>query len=126
MNWIFMALKKYATFSGRSQRSEYWYFIIFYFLITFACKTLDTAIENTNINEGIGLFAGMAGLALLLPLFAVTTRRFHDIGKSGWWQLIDLVPFIGTLVLLVFMLRDSVDETNEYGPNPKYSDPWVR
>jgi len=126
MNWFFMALKKYATFSGRSQRSEYWYFIFFYFLIIFACTALDTVIENKNKEEGIGLFAGLAGLALLLPLFAVTTRRFHDIGKSGWWQLIYLVPFIGTLILLVFTLRDSADETNEYGPNPKYADSWVR
>ncbi|GAB4342018.1 MAG: DUF805 domain-containing protein [Candidatus Abyssubacteria bacterium] len=93
MKWYLQVLKKYAVFSGRAQRMEYWMFFLFNLII--------------------------AMLAVLLPGVAVTVRRLHDTGRSGWWLLIGFVPLIGGIVLLVFMVFDSQPGQNEYGPNPK-------
>jgi uncharacterized membrane protein YhaH (DUF805 family) len=62
---------------------------------------------------------GLYGLGVLVPGIAVTVRRLHDIGKSGWWGLVALIPLIGSLILIYFAVKDSQPETNEYGPNPK-------
>jgi uncharacterized membrane protein YhaH (DUF805 family) len=67
----------------------------------------------------IGLFSGIYSLLMLLPFLAVAARRLHDTGKSGWWQLIALIPYLGALVLIAFLIRDSVPGSNAYGPNPK-------
>lgn len=119
MSWFLLALKKYATFRGRSQRSEYWYFFLFYLLIVLALAFLDVLLGTFSEAEGIGLFSGLFVLAMLLPSLAVGVRRLHDIGRTGWWLLIAFVPIIGTLVLLVFAVQDSEPGTNAYGPNPK-------
>ena len=114
MNWYIECLKNYAVFSGRARRTEYWMFTLFNFLIAVA----------------IGLIVGLLGLpewlpsiyslAVLVPSLAVSVRRLHDIGKSGWWILIGLIPLIGAIVLLIFMVTDSNEGSNEYGDNPKY------
>lgn len=121
MSWFLLALKKYATFSGRSQRSEYWYFFLFYLLIVLALGLLDSALGTFVEDEGLGLLSGIFVLAMLIPSIAVGVRRLHDIGRSGWWMLISLVPIIGTIVLVVFAVRDSEPGTNAYGANPKAS-----
>lgn len=121
MAWFLLALKKYATFSGRSQRSEYWYFFLFYLLIVIALGLLDVALGTFDEEEGLGLLSGIFVLAMLIPSLAVGVRRLHDIGRSGWWLLIALVPIIGTIVLVVFAVRDSDPGDNRYGPNPKAS-----
>ena len=104
--------KKYAVFSGRARRKEYWMFVLFNILASLV----------------FGFVCGLAGapnaahlytLAALLPGLAVCARRLHDIGKSGWWMFIALVPFVGAIVLLVFVCTDSQPGSNEYGPNPK-------
>jgi uncharacterized membrane protein YhaH (DUF805 family) len=119
MNWFLLVLKKYAVFAGRSQRSEYWFFVLFYFLIAIVLSIADSAAGLMSLEAGIGLFSGLFMLAMFIPSLAVGVRRLHDIGRTGWWILIGLIPLIGWIVLLVFAVQDSQPGTNEYGPNPK-------
>ena len=88
-------------------------FFLFNFLFAFGLQIVD-AVLGTE-----GVLGGLYALAALLLGWAVFTRRMHDIGKSGWWWLIALVPIVGAIVLLVFMCKDSQPGDNAYGPNPK-------
>lgn len=115
MDWFLLALKQYATFSGRARRKEYWYFFLIYLLIFLGLSLLDSLL-------GFGLLSTVFVLALLLPNLAVGVRRLHDTGRSGWWLLIGMIPLLG-LVLIYFLLLDSEPGDNPYGPNPKASDP---
>ena len=119
MNWFLIALKKYATFSGRAQRAEYWYFVLFYILIFIGLSILDGMTGSFSEAAGMGFLGGIFSLALLLPSIAVGVRRLHDTGRSGWWLLLALIPLIGAIVLLVFTVQDSTPGENQYGPNPK-------
>ena len=119
MNRFLLALKKYAQFSGRSQRSEYWFFVLFYILILIALTIVDTMTGLMSAAYGIGLLSGVFGLAMLIPSIAVGVRRLHDTGRTGWWILIGLIPLIGFIVLLIFYVQDSQPGANQYGPNPK-------
>lgn len=119
MNWYITAIKKYATFSGRSRRKEYWYFCLFNILISLALGFIDGLTGNFDPNTGYGLLGGIYTLAVLLPGIAVTVRRLHDTDRSGWWIFIMLIPLIGVLILLYFMISDSKAEVNKYGGNPK-------
>ena len=121
MNWFMTALRKYAVFTGRSRRSEYWYFALFYFLILFALSIVDVFAGTMSVEAEIGLFSGIFGLAMVVPSIAVGVRRLHDIGKSGWWILIGFIPLVGWIILLVWACRDSQPGANAYGPNPKES-----
>lgn len=111
--WLECYTKKYATFSGRARRKEYWMFFLFNMLIALGIQIIE-AVLGTG-----GMLGGLYSLAVLLPGWAVFTRRMHDIGKSGWWWLIGLIPVVGTIVLFVFMCKDSEPSDNAYGPNPK-------
>lgn len=97
---IKVCFNKFADFNGRARRSEFWWFQLFAYLVS-------------SITCGIG------GLVLLIPLLAVTSRRLHDTGHSGWWQLIQLVPF-GVILIIIWGVQDSDPGPNEYGPNPKF------
>lgn len=119
MNWFLIAFKKYATFSGRAQRAEYWYFFLFYILIFFGLTIIDGITGSFNAMTGMGLLGGLMTLVLLIPSISVGVRRLHDTGRSGWWLFIVLIPLIGAIVLLVFTLQDSSPGNNTYGPNPK-------
>jgi len=121
MNWYIMVLKKYAVFEGRSRRKEYWYFALFSTLITIVLTLIDGALGFLDVETGFGILSGVYSLAVLIPSIAVTARRLHDTGHSGWWLLIALIPLVGVLVLIVFMVIDSKPEKNEYGQNPKVS-----
>ncbi|MNZ93233.1 Inner membrane protein YhaI [compost metagenome] len=90
-----VCLSKFADFSGRASRSEYWWFALFVFL---------GSLGTSMVSEMLG---GIFGLAMLLPSIAVTTRRLHDTHRSGWWQLIYFVPIIGFIVMLVFLVQES-------------------
>lgn len=115
------ALKqKYATFTGRARRSEYWFFVLFSVIVYVVATILDSVLGLTFGDLSYGVLYCLSALALLLPSLAVVIRRLHDIGRSGWWILIALVPFIGGLVLLVFACLDSQPQANKYGPSPKY------
>ncbi len=119
MNWYLGVLKKYVDFNGRARRKEYWFFVLFNLIISCVLSAIDVFIGTYSSSAGIGLLAGLYGLAVLLPGIGVTVRRLHDTGRSGWWILIALIPLVGWIVLLVFMFLDSQPETNAYGPNPK-------
>jgi uncharacterized membrane protein YhaH (DUF805 family) len=120
MKWFLDALKnKYATFEGRARRAEYWYFVLFYALSIVALAIVDGVVGTFSEEIGIGLLSGIFVLATFVPTLAVTVRRLHDTDRSGWWVLLDLVPFIGVLVLLVFTVLDSQPGANRFGPNPK-------
>ena len=113
MKYWLECYKKYVDFSGRARRKEYWMFMLFNFIVGLGVGVVDAILEA----EGI-LSSGYS-LAAILPGLAVFTRRMHDIGKSGWWWLIGLVPVVGAIVLLIFACTDSQAGDNAYGPNPK-------
>jgi uncharacterized membrane protein YhaH (DUF805 family) len=113
MNWYLDVLKKYAVFTGRARRKEYWMFALFNVIIAIALGIIE------GIVGGPGVLGGLYGLAVLIPSIAVGVRRLHDTGRSGWWILIGLVPVIGFIVLIVFFATDGQPGTNQYGPNPK-------
>lgn len=107
------ALRNYAVFSGRANRAQYWYFVLFNLIISILLSLLDSAILNSN--NSIGMISSFYSLALIVPSFAIATRRLHDIGKSGWWQLIVLLPLVGWIILIVLLARKGVDSENKYG-----------
>jgi uncharacterized membrane protein YhaH (DUF805 family) len=119
MNWFIAALKNYAVFSGRSRRSEYWYFVLFYVIIYIVLAFVDGATGTYSARSGAGLFTTIFALGLLIPSLSVSVRRLHDTDRSGWWLLIGLIPLIGAIVLIVFFVQDSGEGTNRFGPNPK-------
>lgn len=120
MNWFLMALKNYVGFTGRSRRSEYWYFTLFYLVIAIVLSVLDSIVfGGSGEGKGTPVLSGLFMLAMLLPSIAVGIRRLHDTDRSGWWLLIGLVPLIGFIVLIVFFVQDSKPGDNRFGPNPK-------
>ncbi len=121
MNWFVSGLKRYAVFRGRAGRPEYWWFTLIYFLISLILGVLDVIAGTYSAESGAGLFSGIFGIALLLPVLAVSVRRIHDTGRSGWWLLIALIPVIGLIVLLVFTLQKGTDGPNAYGAGPEPS-----
>lgn len=118
MNWYLMALKKYAVFSGRSRRKEYWMFCLFSFIFAIAAMILD-GVLGTAAGLGYGLIYLVYALAVLIPSIAVSVRRLHDVGKSGWFILIGLIPIIGAIWLIILVCTDSDAGVTKYGPNPK-------
>jgi uncharacterized membrane protein YhaH (DUF805 family) len=139
MDDMFRPLRKYATFSGRARRKEFWLWFLAYIIgamvITFIESAIGLAPEpQTTSQFGDGSvsvsFYSQGGpltsvyvLALLIPNIAVTVRRLHDTGRSGWWFLMIFLPIIGWIVLLVFYCLEGQRAPNEYGPDPKGADP---
>ncbi len=119
MNWYLEVLKKYAVFSGRARREEFWMFTLFNIIFAFIAIILDNVLGIAIKGVGYGPLYGLFVLAILIPSLAVSVRRLHDVGKSGWMILISLIPLIGSIWLLVLMATDSNIGKNEYGPNPK-------
>ncbi|MGF1683612.1 DUF805 domain-containing protein [Photobacterium minamisatsumaniensis] len=119
MNWYLYVLKKYAVFTGRARRQEYWYFILINMLISFALQMINQWFINPA-DSGGGVLGVIYSLAILVPTLAVSVRRLHDTGKKGWWLLLGLIPVVGVLVLIFFFIQDSEVTSNVYGPNPKH------
>ncbi|MFZ0484890.1 MAG: DUF805 domain-containing protein [Desulfobacterales bacterium] len=113
MNWYLAVLKKYAVFSGRARRKEYWLFVLFNLIITFVLGFVE------ELAGGPGVVGMLYSLAVLIPGIAVSVRRLHDTSRSGWWLFIGLIPLIGAFVLLVFVIQDGKPGQNQYGANPK-------
>jgi uncharacterized membrane protein YhaH (DUF805 family) len=105
-------LQKYAVFSGRAKRTEYWLWVLFTSIIEAVLLALSVVI-----GEWFLIVAYLYVLATVIPSLAVGARRLHDTRRSGWWQLIGLVPLIGPIVLLIFFVMGS-DDDNQYGPRP--------
>ena len=109
----------YTNFSGRARRSEYWYFILFYYIISILAVVLDNLLGLAMEMIGYGLITFLVALAHIIPSFALTVRRLHDVGKSGWFIFISFIPLIGTIWLLVLHCTEGDQEENKYGANPK-------
>lgn len=116
-----VVLENYANFEGRARRSEYWYFTLINLVISIAFSILTFVFAS--ISETLAFIPNIISiiysLAILVPSIAVGARRLHDIGKSGWFQLVALIPFVGVIVLIYWFAQDGVPGSNEYGENPK-------
>ena len=119
MDWYLKVLKNYTGFAGRARRKDYWMFFLFNFIVSIVLGFLDGMLGTSQSLGGLPLLGGIYLLAILLPSLAVGARRLHDTGKSGWWQLIALVPFVGGIVLLVLFALEGNRGSNAYGPDPK-------
>jgi uncharacterized membrane protein YhaH (DUF805 family) len=127
MEWMLMPLKRYADFSGRSRRKEYWMFVLFTTIVMVALFAIVAMLGGglEGMAEGGGIFAGaglivlLFALALIVPSIAVQVRRFHDQDKSGWFVLLNLIPYVGGLIVLVFMFLEGTRGPNRFGPDPK-------
>ena len=119
MNWYIEVLKKYAVFSGRARRKEYWFFVLFNVIISFVLTVIDAATGTYDETVGAGILSGIYLLAIFIPSLAVAVRRLHDTGRSGWWLLVGLIPLVGWILTLIWYLSDSEVGENKYGPNPK-------
>lgn len=112
-DWFLAAFKPYANFEGRTQRRGYWYFYLFYLIIGVVLGIIDIFISKII---GFDLLSTIFGLGTIIPFLALGARRLHDIGKSGWWQLIGLIPLIGAIILIVWFATASTPQDNQYGP----------
>ncbi len=113
MNWYLGVLKKYAEFTGRARRAEYWMFVLISFIVCFLLGIIQSVI-----GAGSAL-TGLYSLAVLIPGLAVSVRRLHDTNRSGWWLLIGLIPFVGFIVLIVFSAQVGQSGDNPFGSDPK-------
>lgn len=105
-------LSQYAVFTGRARPSEYWFWILATVLVSMAAGTIDVA-------SGVPIAGLMVSVAGIVPTLAVGARRLHDLGRSGWWQLIVFVPVAGVIILMVWFVTDGELQDNQYGSNPK-------
>lgn len=127
-------LRKYVDFGGRARRSEYWWWALFVFLVDLVVNALG-GFQPILIVLGRGqsgesavwsVLAAVVTLVLLPPGLAVFVRRLHDTGRSGWWWLIVLVPIVGMIILIVFLVRQGSPGSNQYGPSPTHATPLAR
>jgi uncharacterized membrane protein YhaH (DUF805 family) len=125
MRWYLKAFKQYSDFSGRAQRSEYWYFMLFMTVIMLVLVIIDIMLDVFNDIVGLGFFSGIFVLVHFLPAIAVSIRRLHDINRTGWWYLTTSIPFIGIIVYIIIGVLDS-KEDNQYGENPKVNKSSVK
>tara|TARA_B100000378_G_scaffold57649_1_gene42619 strand:- start:65204 stop:65623 length:420 start_codon:yes stop_codon:yes gene_type:complete len=129
MDYMLMPFMRYFDFAGRSRRKEYWMFFVLNLIIITVMTTvlfgLGFSMDPYAASSGgpvtwlIFAVLGLYSLIVLIPSIAVQVRRFHDQDKSGWFVLINFVPYIGGLIVLVFMLLEGTRGPNKYGPDPK-------
>ena len=124
MYWYLEVFSRYADFSGRSRRKEYWMFILFNMLFLFgifAIMTASLAIfgDSRIVTLLLGIVMIIYVLIVFIPSLAVTVRRLHDTGKSGCYILLNLIPYVGALIIFIFTVMDSEPGENKWGPNPK-------
>jgi len=113
MNWYLDVLKyKYALFEGRARREEFWMFTLINFIISIVVGLIAGAI-------GLKFLSFVYSLIVMVPSLALGARRLHDTNRSGWWQLLNLIPIIGWIVLIIWYATDSEAGSNQYGENPK-------
>lgn len=113
MQWYLNVLENYGNFEGRARRKEYWMFALINAITILVLGLLGQA------SKVIEVILFIYDLALIIPNLAVTARRLHDTGRSGWWQLISMIPLVGSIILIVFLCQDSGNGPNRFGPSPK-------
>ena len=119
MKWYLGVMNPYGNFDGRARRTEYWMFQLFNYLIMFVIILflgMLNLIENQFVIFSLVIYFF---IGVFIPSLSVRVRRLHDINKSGWWVLISLVPYLGSIILLIFMLIEGTTGDNKYGPDPK-------
>ncbi len=112
MNYYVRALKKYADFEGRDTRPQYWYFFLFNLIIYIILSIIS-----------VDILTSLYYLAVFIPSLAIAIRRLHDIGKSGWWVLIGIIPIIGWIWIIILLATKGEDKPNKYGSVPKTDKP---
>lgn len=120
MEAVTTCFKKYATFSGRARRSEYWYFALFIVICQALLSAIGNAIFGVPDDGGTNILQTIFNFAVLIPQISVFWRRMHDIGKKGTWFFLALIPVIGWIIVLIWECKDSEPGENEYGMSPKY------
>ena len=115
---ISTCMRKYVTFSGRATRSEFWWFFLFCMLVGLLGSVIDAALGLDAAIGGNGVFTTLIQLATFLPSIAVGSRRLHDTNRSGWWQLLWIVVFIGWIPLIIWLASTSKNENNRFGDEP--------
>ena len=107
--------RKYADFTGRASRPEYWWFFLSYVVVLFVVGIVASSVSSVTL----ALLLGIGFLALIIPMLAAAVRRLHDTGRSGWWYFIGLVPLVGGIILLVLLATEGQPGPNQYGPSPR-------
>jgi uncharacterized membrane protein YhaH (DUF805 family) len=142
MEWALLPLKRYAEFTGRSRRKEYWMFVLLMVVVGFVAGLIEGLLGLTGMIGGVyGPISLLIGLAFLVPSISVSIRRLHDSNRSGWWLLIVAIPYaltaalflagslvlagvfsmislVAVVVLLVLMVIEGTKGPNQYGPDP--------
>ncbi|WP_264565916.1 DUF805 domain-containing protein [Flavobacterium sp. N3904] len=116
-----VVFENYANFSGRARRSEYWYYLLMNMIILVLATIIDSSTGMNFEPLPYGYLYVAYALATFLPGFAVAVRRLHDVGKSGWFFFIILIPLIGSIWLLVLFCQEGDSGANAYGSDPKSS-----
>lgn len=116
MNGYTTAMRRYAEFSGRSSRAEFWQFVLVIVAVSIVANLLDVLVFGMPGGESVGLLGGIVSLVHIVPGLAVSVRRLHDIDRTGWWVLLGLVPIVGFIVLVVFYATPGMRGGNRYGP----------
>ncbi len=119
MKYFLYCLQHYAEFNGRARRSEYWYFVLFNLVISFVIGFTFGVIAGLLDMPALANLAYLWSLAMFIPGLAVSVRRLHDIGRSGWWLFLSLIPLVGAIILIIWYCTDSQPGANQYGSNPK-------
>jgi uncharacterized membrane protein YhaH (DUF805 family) len=126
MEWMILPYKRYFDFAGRSQRKEYWMFVLFSLLVSLLIDgtmggtySFLLGLRHTPASTPASLLGGLFSVGSLIPALAVAVRRLHDTDRSGWWILIALIPVVGTLVYLYFLIKDGTPGPNRFGEDPK-------
>ena len=125
MKYYIKAIKNYAVFSGRATRMEFWMFMLFNLLIALALGFVIAfglfalGYSDAEVNFASDVASTIYNLFILLPFISISVRRLHDMGKSGWWYLIGLIPVVGWAILLIMCMFDSEPFPNEYGESSK-------
>lgn len=109
IDWFKKCLRNYANFNGRARRKEYWYYTLVVGIFIFIAAIVDAMLGFDDI------LMGLVSLIFIIPSIAVAVRRLHDVNKSGWWYLISIIPIIGSIVLLIWMVTDTYPNTNQWG-----------
>ena len=122
---ISTCFRKYFTFSGRALRSEFWWFMLFYVIVGISAGVLDAAIFGFNENDQTPI-SSIFYLLMFFPMISVHVRRLHDVGRSGWWYWLGLIPLIGWIVEIYWLVSRGSENPNAYGMSPLFTSAGVR
>lgn len=120
LEWIMLPLRRYTDFSGRSRRKEYWMFLLGVLIVAIVLGIVEGIVGLSGMVGGVyGPLTLIFLLGIIVPSIALQVRRFHDQDKSGWFVLLSFIPFVGGLIVLVFMCLEGTKGPNRFGPDPK-------